>query len=897
MRKHAILVVLVPILLGVALYLGMRGDDEAPAPGEFGATHEPGAEAVAVPDRLAEVAGGRPAEASATTRTATPLGADAGSVPRPELLVRVQDKHTGRPVPGAEVLLLDMAVGPEDPEARAPWLEAVQRDPEEVARRHCNPSLADERGEARVQRPPGEAHLVARAGPLYGHAVLPRSLRLREAFVLVMERDLTLRVQTVDSQGVPRAGVAVLVLRERAANPRTLNVPLEQMNGVPFPGRFESGRPLRTLGTTAGTEGLLEVRHAQRVFTIMGFYGSGPGARGLLAPEVLGSTLPGVAFDLANPPVDPVRLQLPPTASVALLLQDAAGQPLRLQATVTVKDEAGTGATVPQIQRRLEPGEDGVARFPHVVLGARMAFQASVGGTQTPTTNAVAPSRADTHLDVTIRTQAELPVLTFRLVDAEGRALAQRDASVHLRLHEAGNEQFQTRSDAEGRVRALLRSQRVARQLQRGTVELVLAGQGTGLMGSLPAPRDLRSGENDLGDVMVREAEILAAGVVVGSDATPIPSPAIQVALVPPKERPLAGAPPRLLRASPRSHPDGRFVVRGICDEPELRLIASCDGYVASEPITIRRGARDLRVELEKAGLLEGTVRTAPGAANWLRVVLHSPSGKTQEDGVGLNPEGHGAFRFAPLRGGTYSLSVFQPGLKPALVTLDHLLVVSGEACADPRLKPVDLRALVTVLEVAVADADGRPITQGAGEAQFRHNAEEPQGHEAQLQSGVFRVQTPTIPLHALGMVHGYRPFEIPDLRANTTVRLQKNMVVHLDLPLPQLLSGAQVYWQVYFRLRQPSDANLSPRLLAALRGTPYSTSRAPSGRHTTQLPCAGTWELSLEVAVRRPDLGWQNLRTTLGEPIVVRESAEPQTFSATVPEAFVEQLRARLAR
>jgi len=123
--------------------------------------------------------------------------------------VLVTEKATGRPVSGAEVLWLDPD-RVEDPEGY--WEEGCfrgVRDPEPTFRKYGRTRSSGLDGMTWVPPLPLACGLMARKGGLWAEACIGHRLPQRLPIRLELEPEKVVRVQVVDAEGRPRAGVPV----------------------------------------------------------------------------------------------------------------------------------------------------------------------------------------------------------------------------------------------------------------------------------------------------------------------------------------------------------------------------------------------------------------------------------------------------------------------------------------------------------------------------------------------------------------------------------------------------------------------------------------------------------------------------------------------------------------
>ena len=388
--RHA--VVLLTVVLGIAALAVVWGD-EVPSPPHADPGDSPAPRLHAVDATVRE--------ADAPRRTALPPATATDAPSEAPIVVTVLDQH-GSCVAGAEIAWLPdgtesahAIVAPLPPDRRDAWLA----DSERLARRFGTAGRTDQDGRI-VVTGPGEHRVVhARDGDRYGRLELWRDdAEPPGGHRLVLEHDLSLRVQVLTADGQPASGVPIRCrLFDEAGAPML---------------RDDRNQDV----ATAAPDGIACFPHLQvsRRFVT----GLGTGWRASIS--LPGIDDPGLPFDGEALPAEPLVRRLPPTGAVRVRF--AANAPLGgAGQTVILFADDPTALADEQRGGWREADEAGVAVFAHVPLGQRFVVRTWFGNWhQQPFDGPTSPGEV---VDVALGPKPDAALLAGRFVDPTGTPL------------------------------------------------------------------------------------------------------------------------------------------------------------------------------------------------------------------------------------------------------------------------------------------------------------------------------------------------------------------------------------------------------------------------------------------------------------------------------------------
>lgn len=663
--------------------------------------------APADPSHSAVVEASTPASA-AVTRDAAAAGAST-PIPLPEdaewIAITVVDKASGTPVPGACVHWFDYETAQrlaQDAPLSQQQRSIVEQDAERWAEQFGWHTTADSLGVARVAI--GDAAtVVARSETRYGSLELQRNtIAPREGYRLFLAADVEVLVRVLDDRGAPAADVMIA---------------LAVHNGT---GEFENMWNWAPIAVTAA-DGLARVRHLQAIASSPDARPDSRGDKQWRVRLVLpGCFDPGVSLSITEPPAEPIVLRLPPCGRVRVRAEFA-GQPMPGMKSAYLDNAEGENDEQGWAIEHLADA-DGWVRFPRVPLGRRyLAVTDSIG---TMRANFAGPLATDQEVVVVLTPDRNDILLRGRIVDEERHPVAAQRFQVQAR-----GPQFRSSSafatDASGGFLVLLGPARGDNRVdQLGFVPV--AREGVQKRVDAP-PRELRTGVEDLGELVLGSGALLAAGHF-RSGGLPHQK---RVSFWVERRDTTTGRGERWRRQQGTlyNQSEDRFEVRGTLPPATYRLRFHAEGCLPIEPVPFAVGTTDLTVEIGVGHALAASVllpEQTPESDLVAVLVAAEPAGKVSNarGNAGRQPEarpwgGEGGrynLQWNALPAGSYALELrLWTHASPLLTVPD--VQVPAPAGGDPRLVDVDLRALVRVLRIELLDTNGKLLEEADGVA------------------------------------------------------------------------------------------------------------------------------------------------------------------------------------
>lgn len=734
-----------------------------------------------------------PAEASAATNPgggerAAAFGDDMGSGrPLPEgarwIELLVVDKATGAPQPDALVHWYDESAHEFINEADGNddgWDEATEamfQFGDRVAGKAGWRMRADADGKARVTMGKHWTNVAVTHGALYGELMLrDNSVPPAGGYRVELAPDRSVRVRVVDDRGEPCADVPIGLIA---------------IDGD------DTDDVLVQLGTLAHTDaqGLATLPHLQTKCALdldgpQRWGGFSFGRRDASAPPpkptwrvralVLGSRDPGVPFDATTPPAEPVELRLPPTGKLRVRAESAGKPVASFGRAYASRDDSHDDSHELDVGKMAKADADGSARFPLVALGVHYSIHSDAdGGMQA---DCVGPTAAGQEVDVVLRSPTDAVILSGRLLTpdrqpARNTRMSVRAVGEDLWMHEVA------KTDADGRFTVNLGSVEEPKVTQKLWLDTIVK-DAMPQRGEI-AGRALRNGREEVGDVVLGDAPLLVAGVMT-ADGKPFAGEAnvLVERRMQPREGQSEGEWRWIDGQYAHKGKDGRFVVRGVQEPGEHRLVVHSQNALPVEPIPFRLGADDLKIELQPGGRLAASALLPPKTpTQQLRFTLvpsKPPATKAPTDpdnrhssliaGIDLDAQGRADVRWETLPPDTYTLRVELWTQGRELLTIPNV-VVPPPATPDPRLVDIDLRASLRVVELAVRGADGKALDECYGAA-FVTNAPGGWRGESFWEDTSELLLAPG-PYELLVCVHGFRPLPVRGDGARAEARVE----------------------------------------------------------------------------------------------------------------------------
>ncbi|MBK9386800.1 MAG: carboxypeptidase regulatory-like domain-containing protein [Planctomycetes bacterium] len=379
----------------------------------------------------------------------------------------------------------------------------------------------------------------------------------------------------------------------------------------------------------------------------------------------------------------------------------------------------------------------------------------------------------------------------------------------------------------------------------------------------------------DLGDIQIQPTGKLRliAGIVVDRAGAAIEGATVDA---------FTGSPGQpLTRGEILSDHEGRFAIFHERQVPSLRVVARKHGYFLESSVEALLGESEVRLVLHRGAAIEGTVRVPEGFPLSELEIHRVHDGRTQER---LAPAVDGSFRFEGCAPGAHTLAFQLAPWKPVL-ELAGLAVAGEELCADPRLREIDLRRLLTTLRIRALDARGEPLAQASLELSV--DGTKWQAKPIRTDASARAALGLPIEVQAVAIsLHGGAPTVVRCAAEEQEVRLAGPLAVELALhPAPELPADLRLYASL--ELLGPDGVAPRPPVFTS------SEAAFEAGRSTHRVPLAARY--GVRWAVRTTDAS--PYRAVLaGETLAieVQPATEPQRIAVSPP---LDALRAALTK
>jgi len=582
--------------------------------------------------------------------------AESDAIAREPVDVLVVERDTGERVAGAEVRWANLFEFDFAPDPRRPrWMP----DSEELlagARR----ARTDEHGIARIDARVFPGRVAVRKGDAFGWAHVNEASLRPVRVEIALARSIVIEV--VDASGQPVAGAPVAVRK----------TPDRRNQGGLWTGTTDaSGRA--SLGALAA-----ELRSGSMFAAI----------------DVLARDAPSVGFDVADPPVDPIRLVMPACGSVTVDVRDALGAPVLVDTIGIGLDNSDPAdkARWGQVEFAPETIAEGTAHFPFVGIGLDLEIRARRQA-QFLTRKVRGPRSVGKDVHVELMTGPALVVLAGRVVDESGLPLARRWMQFSSGGSPTGSWSRPIRTDPDGRFREVTPAQ--AGQPLRMTVswtplgtDAIAGNRAESVLDVIDPPSEL-----ELGDIVARATQHVASGIVVDDLGRPVTDAFLSVEV--------ADASDKTWRADSRYSSgigsEGRFAILAVGRPDRLRIRAVRRNLVRGAAFEIAIGERNVRILLPRASEIAGTVLLDAGFAPAQIEVRVTPVGGPDR----LGQEGErmqsklavdGSFTLGGLQPGRVDVTFRANRQKAPLHTVAGVDLPPGGRATDGRLDAIDLR-------------------------------------------------------------------------------------------------------------------------------------------------------------------------------------------------------------
>lgn len=625
-----------------------------------------------------------------------PLSPEAAAEVDPRALrVVVRDAETLEVVPGAEILYFDRASAKDKDWNRD---QARFEDTETLLDRYGDRFTADQQGRAVLPARKSYAYIAARAQGEFASTYLFDDVASDGGteVELLLRPSTTITVEVVDSLGRP--------------------VPNQR---VEYQNAFGTSFAQCLTPTITNEHGIAQLRNIQERLA----EGKSSNIHRIAVP------IPGgvVAheFLLHEPPSEVVRLQLPATGSLRVLLHDAEGNPLRdgmpVQMQAYAEPEAGSDLPKANAQfgTQMVWTQDGQAYFERVGLNTKLVAWMQPQGQREPIEIVgMGPMVEGQIAELTLITPPAPSVVSLMVTDETGAPFSERGLSMRQVVLQDGQApepmsmRVGTRPDGRTRFYQDASAKAGAAGADSAQIRCIASnvGEGWARWGVHTWPLATAAGDNEVG-TLVMGRELINAGVVLGRDGEPVPFAELDVRL----PAPWPGGDDHQIWVQFKAGSDGRYVLRGEGLEEGASLVA----YVA-EP-TLERGQPDGQLPVELVvGSTEQELRLGSLAtvAGRIRLPIGVPVQQLQLSARVVDAQGEESFHFLSFdaANGRYSCGRLPAGTGQLVITASAGLEVArsemfstegGGDCTPEAWLDLDLRHRLFVHRVKLIGSDG----------------------------------------------------------------------------------------------------------------------------------------------------------------------------------------------
>ncbi len=776
-RARVVLIVLVLLLLvgaGVALLLvsadpdgGGRGKVrpslvEAPVPDE-----ESDARRVRVSLPLGAATGG-PSEPDNPNENLVPL-VDAEPWPESGVEVDVVRASDGEPIPGIVVYAVVRSSRywqTNESPSEGLWEMAY---PHQTLRDVGKPYRADENGHVRLPAPGRMQHVWAGAelGDLVGQlgASAPFDGKPR---TLEMVPRIAIDVHVIDSRGQPLVAFPLHLAESYAWGGTTHAITKTDQHGF---ARFPDLGDLRKWADD--DEIVMFVR-----------------------PAIPMNDPPRALLDVRDPPKEPLELVIPDLGSVRVKVAASDDEDERIDAPAywrVLLDVVGEQTRFRDRERSLvASGElSGQVRYSFVGLGTRLRarLEDRWGEYASVSVEFEGPTTVGEEVTVELAWVGRRLEVTGRVIDGEGVGVPELMLSAGAKAQ--GDDPWMdglSETDAKGRFEVVLdhsRSNLLDRRLVVNASQRVgRSGQNRKLYDEA-LPATLPEGPLDVGDLVLSDFPVLAAGRVVDREGRPIVGAVLGAIAV-------EGTHRSHVQEVSLTDDDGRFELRSEVSRPNVLVVPKADGIVlvsGADPVAV--GSDQVEIVAVHGGTLSGKLLLPPDSKGEDFDVMVSGApvagiawrySRPQTERMARMWD-DGRFEVTSLLNGTADVVVKFSGTDVVLASVAGVRVREGAETDDERLAAIDLREKLAPRSVRVVAADGSGISQAY--VHFRLTGTSDEWLDARAdQRGAVTVVAPPGALDVLALADGYRATFVAGASDGAVVKLERATPVDVEISL-----------------------------------------------------------------------------------------------------------------
>jgi hypothetical protein len=633
-----------------------------------------------------------------------PLAPEGATEVDPRALrVVVRDAETLEVVPGAEVLYFDRADEQDDAWGRDQF--SRYDDTETLLDRYGDRFTTDKQGRAQLPVRKSYAYIAARSQGEFASTYLfddPASDGGTEV-ELLLRPTTTITIEVVDSLGRP--------------------VPNQR---VEYQNAFGTSFAQCLTPTMTNDDGIAQLRNIQERLAE-----GRPSNIHRIAVPIPGGVV-AQEFLLHEPPSEVVRLQLPATGSLRVLLRDPEGNPIRdgqpVQMQAFAEREAGSDLPKANAQfgTQMVWTKGGEALFERVALNTKLvAWIQSQGQREPIEVVGFGPMLEGQVAELTMGTPPAPTVASLMVVDETGAPFADRLLAMQQVVLQEGLGLDPIRSrvgtNAEGRARFYQ-----DRLVDEGTLAPASAsirciassvGEGWARWGVHDWPVMTAAGDHEVG-TMVIGRELVNAGVVLGGDGQPVPFAELDLRV----PAPWPDGEEHQNWVQFKADGNGRYELRG----EGMEVGSILEAYVAEPSLERGQSTGQLKIDLV-VGATEQELRLGSAASVAGRVLLPKglPMEQLQMTAQVTDAQGELSYHYLEFEAGNgrFSCGRLPAGMAQLVITASAGLEVvrsemfstaAGGDCTPEAWLELDLRNRLFVHRVSFGGSDGSTPTRAS---------------------------------------------------------------------------------------------------------------------------------------------------------------------------------------
>mgnify|MGYP002639318044 CR=1 FL=1 len=652
----------------------------------------------------------------ARTNVEPALAIGAGFSPASETgsLVTVVDSNGNKPLPGAEVIALDLGVLP----MPAEYFQEIERfGGEAMLVAFGDRYRTDENAQVRIPTPSGKLILIGRTHEHFrflSTSGLTESASKGKDIELAVSLVNTLPVKVVDEHGEPVEGVHV--------------------NLALLDDEFEGG----LVGAVTNAHGLAWIK-------VLSGITMAPTRNQFYAQLNILSDKPILAeVDVYNLPKQPVVLKMPPTGQVEVVVYDASGQPQSGNYIAVLGRLLPLEDGQPEEERRTGEGimmraAQGRAVFRHVALNQEVhggavsqdySFQAKA--------TADGPKEEGQTVVVPVAPTVEWYFIAGRVLNTEGKVAKNLGLKLDITTTIEDRQSTSRRAiqtDSEGYFRLQVSGELEPKAKRTVTVVMRKTKRKERRIAEKDMSFSLPPGDTELGDFVVDTPALLIKGQVLSHAGEPVADASISLEY---EDNPRTSYHDQTARSNggtvmvlaaagdedricwkPRkdlevkSDNEGRFTIYAKAWDCRYRIVAKHREYVRAEK-EFRPGSSDFEINFGATISVEGRVlvdSNIPLHGIHIGLLTPRPNDPTDFYGHSIFANSRGYFEFPGQSPGVYGLRVESSWLDEKFVFFEpqELIAVDGKFI----FPDIDLRGQLHAIQVGIVDENGKRISKG----------------------------------------------------------------------------------------------------------------------------------------------------------------------------------------